>query len=115
MRKICPEETVAQAVEAAIAAAWRRDNGDRDMNVRAILNQNDGTAKIIVHYDVVENPEGVGQITLEEAKKIDKDALLNGVIEQEYEAKSFGRVAAQTAKQVLIQKLREYEREALGA
>lgn len=112
--KNLPEETVAQAVEAAIAAAWRRDNGDRDMNVRAILNQNDGTAKIIVHYDVVENPEGVGQITLEEAKKIDKDALLNGVIEQEYEAKSFGRVAAQTAKQVLIQKLREYEREALA-
>ena len=112
--KNLPEETVAQAVEAAIAAAWRRDNGDRDMNVRAILNQNDGTAKIIVHYDVVETPEGVGQITLEEAKKIDKDALLNGVIEQEYEAKSFGRVAAQTAKQVLIQKLREYEREALA-
>lgn len=112
--KNLPEETVVQAVEAAIAAAWRRDNGDRDMNVRAILNQNDGTAKIIVHYDVVENPEGVGQITLEEAKEIDKDALLNGVIEQEYEAKSFGRVAAQTAKQVLIQKLREYEREALA-
>lgn len=112
--KNLPEETVLQAVEVAIAAAWRRDNGDRDMNVRAILNRNDGTAKIIVHYDVVENPEGVGQITLEEAKKIDKDALLNGVIEQEYEAKSFGRVAAQTAKQVLMQKLREFERENLA-
>ena len=104
--KNLPEETVLQAVEAAIAAAWRRDNGDRDMNVRAVLNQNDGTAKIIVHYDVVETPEGIGQITLDEAKKIDKDALLNGVIEQEYEATSFGRVAAQTAKQVLMQKLR---------
>ena len=112
--KNLPEETVLQAVEVAIAAAWRRDNGDRDMNVRAILNQNDGAAKIIVHYDVVENPEGVGQITLEEAKKIDKDALLNGAIEQEYEAKSFGRVAAQTAKQVLMQKLREFERENLA-
>lgn len=112
--KNLPEETVLQAVEAAIAAAWRRDNGDRDMNVRAILNQNDGTAKIIVHYDVVETPEGQGQITLEEAKKIDKDALLNGVIEKEYEATKFGRVAAQTAKQVLMQKLREYERESLA-
>lgn len=112
--KNLPEETVLQAVEVAIAAAWRRDNGDRDMNVRAILNQNDGTAKIIVHYDVVENPEGIGQISLEEAKKIDKDALLNGVIEQEYEAKSFGRVAAQTAKQVLMQKLHEFERENLA-
>ena len=108
------EEDVVQAVETAIAAAWRRDNGDRDMNVRAILNQNDGTAKIIVHYDVVENPEGIGQITLEQAKEIDKGALLNGVIEKEYEAKSFGRVAAQTAKQVLMQKLREFERETLA-
>ena len=112
--KNLPEDVVVQAVEAAIAAAWRRDNGDRDMNVRAILNQNDGTAKIIVHYDVVENPDGLGQITLERAKEIDKDALLNGVIEKEYEAKSFGRVAAQTAKQVLIQKLREFERESLA-
>lgn len=108
------EDEVMQAVEAAIAAAWRRDNGTREMNVRAELNQEDGTAKVIVHYDVVETPEGIGQITLEEAKKIDKKALLGGVIEQEFEAKSFGRVAAQTAKQVLLQKLREFERETMA-
>ncbi len=108
------EDEVMQAVEAAIAAAWRRDNGTREMNVRAELNREDGTAKVIVHYDVVENPEGIGQITLEEAKKIDKKALLGGVIEQEFEAKSFGRVAAQTAKQVLLQKLREFERETMA-
>lgn len=108
------EDEVMQAVEAAIAAAWRRDNGTREMNVRAELNREDGTAKVIVHYDVVETPEGIGQITLEEAKKIDKKALLGGVIEQEFEAKSFGRVAAQTAKQVLLQKLREFERETMA-
>lgn len=108
------EDEVMQAVEVAIAAAWRRDNGTREMNVRAELNREDGTAKVIVHYDVVETPEGIGQITLEEAKKIDKKALLGGVIEQEFEAKSFGRVAAQTAKQVLLQKLREFERETMA-
>lgn len=108
------EDEVMQAVEAAIAAAWRRDNGTREMNVRAELNREDGTAKVIVHYDVVETPEGIGQITLEEAKMIDKKALLGGVIEQEFEAKSFGRVAAQTAKQVLLQKLREFERETMA-
>lgn len=108
------EDEVMQAVEAAIAAAWRRDNGTREMNVRAELNREDGTAKVIIHYDVVEAPEGIGQITLEEAKKIDKKALLGGVIEQEFEAKSFGRVAAQTAKQVLLQKLREFERETMA-
>lgn len=108
------EDEVVAAIETAIAAAWRRDNGDRDMNVRAILNRNDGTAKIIVHWDVVEEPEGAGQITLEKAKEIDKNALLNGQIEQEYEAKTFGRVAAMTAKQVLVQKLREFERESVA-
>lgn len=108
------EDEVVAAIETAIAAAWRRDNGDRDMNVRAILNRNDGTAKIIVHWDVVEEPEGAGQITLEKAKEINKNALLNGQIEQEYEAKTFGRVAAMTAKQVLVQKLREFERESVA-
>lgn len=108
------DDEVTAAVETAIAAAWRRDNGDRDMNVRAILNKEDGTAKVIVHWDVVEEPEGVGQITLERAKEIDKNALLNGQIEQVYEAKSFGRVAAMTAKQVLVQKLREFERESVA-
>ena len=112
--KNLPEEVVLDVVQQAIAAAWRRDNGDRDLNVRAILNQNDGTAKIIVHYDVVAEPENAGQLSLEEAKKIDKHALLEGVIEQEFEATSFGRVAAQTAKQVLLQKLREAERETVA-
>ena len=112
--KNLPEEVVLDVVQQAIAAAWRRDNGDRDLNVRAILNQNDGTAKIIVHYDVVAEPENAGQLSLEEAKKIDKHALLEGVIEQEFEAISFGRVAAQTAKQVLLQKLREAERETVA-
>ena len=112
--KNLPEETVLDVVEQAIAAAWRRDNGDRDLNVTATLNQNTGTAKIDVHYDVVEEPENASQLTLEEAKQIDKNALLEGIVEQHYEATSFGRVAAQTAKQVLLQKLREAEREVVA-
>lgn len=112
--KNLPEETVLGVVEQAIAAAWRRDNGDRDLNVTATLNQNTGTAKIDVHYDVVEEPENASQLTLEEAKKIDKNALLEGTVEQHFEATSFGRVAAQTAKQVLLQKLREAEREVVA-
>lgn len=112
--KNLPEETVLGVVEQAIAAAWRRDNGDRDLNVTATLNQNTGTAKIDVHYDVVEEPENASQLTLEEAKKIDKNALLEGIVEQHFEATSFGRVAAQTAKQVLLQKLREAEREVVA-
>ncbi len=106
------EETVREAIERAIAAAWRRDHEDyRNALVSAKLNSQNGTAKVTARYDVVEEPEATGQISLEDAKKIDKSALINGVIEEEFEAKSFGRVAAQTAKQVLVQTLRDDERE----
>ncbi len=113
--KNLPEETVLNVVEQAIAAAWRHDHDEyKNASVRAIFNQNNGTAKIIAHYDVVETPETVGQISLEDAKKLDKKALLAGVIEKEFEAKEFGRVAAQNAKQVILQKLREAERETVA-
>ena len=114
--KNLPEATVMSIVETAIAAAWRRDNGDREQNVRAILNSNTGAAKVFVAYDVVEEVENsANQMTVEEAKKIKKDAKLEDVVEEEFEVVTLGRVAAQTAKQVVIQKLREAEREAVAA
>lgn len=114
--KNLPEEMVLDIVQQAIAAAWRRDNGDREQNVRAILNQNDGTAKVFVMYDVVEDVENPAtQMTVEQAQKLKKGAKLDDVVEEEFEAKTFGRVAAQTAKQVVLQKLREAEREVVTA
>lgn len=114
--KNLPEETVLEVIEQAIAAAWRRDNGEREQNVRASLNVNDGTATVYVVQDIVEEVENdVTQISLEDAKKIKKDAELEGVIEEAHEVTSFGRVAAQTAKQVILQRLREAEREVVLA
>lgn len=114
--KNLPEETVLDVIEQAIAAAWRRDNGERDQNVRAELNVNDGTAKVFVQHTVVEEVENdVTEISLEDAVKIKKDAKLEDVLEDEHEVTSFGRVAAQTAKQVVLQRLREAEREVVLA
>lgn len=114
--KNLPEETVMDVIEQAIAAAWRRDNGERDQNVRAELNVNDGSAKVYVMRDVVEEVENdLNQISLEDAQKIKKDAKLEDVIEDEHTVTSFGRVAAQTAKQVVLQRLREAEREVVLA
>ena len=113
--KNLPEEIIMNAVEDAIAAAWRRDNGDRDQNVRAVLNQNTGTAKVFVKYEVVEEVENnAEQKSLEDAKKIKKDAKVGDEVEETFEVTTLGRVAAQTAKQVVIQKLREAEREAVA-
>ena len=110
--KNLPEETVMDVVQQAIAAAWRRDNGDRDQDVRAELNTVKGTARVFVMYQVVDEVENPAtELTVAEAKKIKKDAVVGDVVEEEFEASSFGRVAAQTAKQVVLQKLREAERE----
>lgn len=114
--KNLPEDTVMSVIEQAIAAAWRRDNGERDQEVRAELNVNDGTAKVFVAREVVElvGSDAV-EISLDDAKKIKKDAAVGDIIEDNYEVTSFGRVAAQTAKQVVLQRLREAEREVVLA
>ena len=110
--KNLPEETVMDVVQQAIAAAWRRDNGDREQDVRAELNTVQGTAKVFVMYTVVDEVENPAtELTLDDAKKLKKDAAVGDVVEEQFEASSFGRVAAQTAKQVVLQKLREAERE----
>lgn len=110
--KNLPEETVLSVIEQAIAAAWRRDNGERDQEVRAELNINDGTANVFVAREVVETvgSESV-EISLEDARKAKSDAQIGDMIEEKHEVTSFGRVAAQTAKQVVLQRLREAERE----
>ena len=114
--KNLPEETVMSVIEQAIAAAWRRDNGERDQEVRAELNTNDGSAKVFVAREVVkEVGSPAHEISLEDAKKEKKDAALGDMIEEEHEVTSFGRVAAQTAKQVVLQRLREAEREVVLA
>lgn len=110
--KNLPEETVLSVIEQAIAAAWRRDNGERDQEVRAELNTNDGTAKVFVSREVVEEVgSDAVEISLEDAKKVKKDAVIGDIIEEEHQVETFGRVAAQTAKQVVLQRLREAERE----
>ncbi len=106
------EETVLGIIEQAIAAAWRRDNGSREQTVRSELNTVDGTAEVFVIREVVEEVENeINQISLEEAKKIKPEVELGGVIEEGHMVTKFGRVAAQTAKQVVIQQLKDAEKE----
>lgn len=114
--KNLPEEIVISVIEQAIAAAWRRDNGERDQEVRSELNINDGTAKAFVAYEVVEEVGSpASEMSLKDAKKIKKDVAVGDIVETEHDVVSFGRVAAQTAKQVVLQRLREAEREVVLA
>ena len=113
--KNLPEDTVEEAISQAIAAAWRRDNGERDQEVRALININTGGIRIFVGREVVEDVQyPVREISLEDAVKIKKDAAIGDLIEEEKDVTTFGRVAAQTAKQVILQRLREAEREVVS-
>jgi transcription termination/antitermination protein NusA len=110
--KNLPEESVKEVVEQALAAAYRKDFGDREQEVRVSINLNSGDIDVYVSKEVVEK---VGderfEISLGDAQVMKKNAALGDLIEIHQKADSFGRVAAQTAKQVILQRLREAERE----
>lgn len=110
--KNLPLETVQEIVEQALAAAYRRDYGDREQEVRVTMNLNSGDVDAYIAKDVVdqvENPEF--EISLGEAQTIRKDAKVGEQVEIHEKVSDFGRVAAQTAKQVILQRLREAERD----
>lgn len=112
--KNLPEEKVLEVIEMAIAAAWRRENGNRDQNVRAELNTETGEAEVFVQYEVVDGEEAYNinnEISLEDAKEFDSNTEIGEIVEEKFPVETFGRVAAQTAKQVVLQRLREAERE----
>jgi N utilization substance protein A len=119
IEQICEEkgitkESVIEAIEAALAAAYKKDFGDKDQEVRVTLDNESGEARIFVSKEVVKAvQEGFEmlQIALADAKTISKDAKLGEMVEYEEDNKEFGRVAAQTAKQVIMQRIREAERE----
>ena len=110
--KNLPEETVLDVIQMAIAAAWRKDNGDKDMNVRAVLNMNTGNADVFVERTVVEDGLAYNPATeIPEAEA--KGKKVGDLVEEKHKVTEFGRVAAQTAKQVVVQRLREAERDAV--
>lgn len=145
-----PKDKVIETIEAALAAAYKKDYGKKGQNVRAAFDEVTGGAKFYLVKEVVdetmrefteegeiipeskkakkeigeEMPEDVEEklprfnperdLTLLEAKKIKKNAKVGDIIEMELpEKKDYGRVAAQTAKQVIIQRIREAERDAM--
>ena len=117
IEQICEEkglsrDVVLEAVEHALIAAYKKDYGDKDQEVRVELDRDSGEVRIFVTKEVakeVENP--FLQMTLEQAKTYKKTAKIGDEIEYEEDNKDFGRVAAQTAKQVIIQRIREAERD----
>jgi N utilization substance protein A len=114
--KNLPEEGVKEVVEQALAAAYRRDYGDREQEIRVNMNLNTGDIDVYVTKEIVDKVEHEAyEISLKEASVRRKNAKVGETIEVHEKAENFGRVAAQTAKQVILQRLREAEREIIMA
>jgi N utilization substance protein A len=110
--KNLPEDQVQDVVQQALAAAWRRDYGDREQEVRVTMNLNTGEVTAFVTKEIVEEVENShSQISLSDAQVMRKNAKVGETVEIIQPVEDFGRVAAQTAKQVILQRLREAERE----
>lgn len=110
--KNLPEDKVQEVVEQALAAAYRRDYGEREQEVRVTMNLNTGDVDAYVTKEVVEQVENPAyEISVADAGVMQKNAKAGDMIEVHEKVNDFGRVAAQTAKQVILQRLREAERE----
>ncbi|MBQ8762161.1 MAG: transcription termination/antitermination protein NusA [Clostridia bacterium] len=113
-KKINKEFFVA-ALETALTSAYKKNFGEAK-SATVKLNPEKNTIKVYAYKTVVEEVEDPDkEISLEEAKKLKSTYKVGDTVSEEVTPKSFGRIAAQTAKQVVMQKLREAERENISA
>ncbi|MCY4018567.1 MAG: transcription termination factor NusA [Chloroflexi bacterium] len=112
-----PEEVVLEALESALVSAYRKDSGASSAQaIEAEIDPETGRAKVFVEKEVVDDVlTDATEVTLESARFYNPEAEIHDVVmvQVEHTTKSFGRIAAQTAKQVILQKIREAERNAL--
>ena len=104
------KEVVLEALEAALLAAYKKNFGTAQ-NVRIDINPSTGDVQVFSQKKVVEEAEDTfTEISLADAQNISMDAEVEDIIEFPVTPKDFGRIAAQNAKQVVVQKIREAER-----
>lgn len=104
-------EVIFEAMELALTSAYKK-NFNQAQNVRVNIDEATGAIEVFSQQTVVEEVEDTfAEISLDAAEKINKNYSVGDIIETEVTPKDFGRVAAQTAKQVILQKIREAERQ----
>ena len=107
-----PREIVLSAIEAALVSAYRKDSITSGQNISVKLDPAEGEVSVYIVKTAVEEVEDPQlEMTLADARKIKPDAEIGDVIPTETLPHTAGRIAAQTAKQVVLQRLREAERE----
>lgn len=111
-RNLAPEVIIG-AIEAALVSAYKRNYGS-NQNVDVTIHPRTGQAQVYVRKAVVEQVQDeLTEISLSEARAIDPTATLGAEVAVEIKPRNFGRIAAQTAKQVITQRIREAERDSV--
>jgi transcription termination/antitermination protein NusA len=111
-RKLSPD-VVLEAVEASLISAYKRNFG-ATANIEVHIEQDTGDVRVFAAKEVVETvTDRKEEISLRDAQRVEPDAKLGDTVLIESTPRDFGRIAAQTAKQVILQRIREAEREAL--
>ena len=104
------KEILLEAIEAALISSYKRNFGS-SQNVRVNIEEETGEIQVYSQKNVVEVVEDDTQeVTLEEAKNKNPNYEIGDIVEEEVTPRNFGRIAAQTAKQVVVQRIREAER-----
>ena len=107
------EEVIYEAIETSLVSACKKNFGT-SQNVKVVMDRETGNIEVYAQKDVVEEVEDpMLQVSLEEAKAINPVYQIGDVVDFVVTPKNFGRISAQTAKQVVVQKFREAEREIL--
>ena len=111
-----PKEVMFEAIENSLLTAFKNHFGKAD-NVKAEIDRETGDFRVTVQKEVVATEEEVvdpvTHITVVDAKLVNKKAKVGDIVDVEFESKDFGRIAAQNAKNVILQKIREEEHDAI--
>jgi transcription termination/antitermination protein NusA len=112
--KNIPYERVIDTIKAALATAYRKDFGNKEQEIEIVLQDDSDIATVLLVKEVVEEVENPNiEISLAEAHKMKKDVEVGDIIKIDVTPLEYGRIAAQSAKQVILQRLQEAERDAL--
>ncbi|MFW5873115.1 MAG: transcription termination factor NusA [Bacillota bacterium] len=107
------KDILLEAIETALESAYKKDFGSKE-NAEVKIDQDSGEVRVIARKDVVEEVKDKNsEISLEHAQDIDPKLELGDIAEIEITPNNFGRIAAQTAKQVVMQRIREAERDVI--
>ena len=108
------KETVITAVEMALASAYKKDNFAANQNIAVRINPSTGRVQVWAEKTVVEQPTDTRrEVTLDEAHRLKPEAQIGDTVVVEATPHNAGRIAAQTAKQVILQRLHEAEHSAI--